>query len=195
MAVPDIDTAIGIEPAVGTIAPSDALPSAEDLPYEDGIPLESNWHRLQMNLLIEVLGIAWYERTGFFVGGNMFIYYSPYKLRNEDVHGPDFFVVIGEDVDKHRSRLSWVMWHENYRLPNYILELVSPSTRHMDEVVKKQRYQDMLRTPEYVLYYPQQRRIVGWRLDARHLPAGTNRRARVAVERRIAIVAWPVGRL
>ena len=41
-----------------------------DLPYDDGEPLESNWHRLQINLLGDMLHQHWPERTDFFAGGN-----------------------------------------------------------------------------------------------------------------------------
>jgi hypothetical protein len=45
-----------------------------ELPYDDGEPLETNWYRLQINLLGDMLHRHWPERTGFFAGGNMFIY-------------------------------------------------------------------------------------------------------------------------
>lgn len=138
------------------------LPRMEDLPYEDGIPLETNWHREQMNLLIETLCLHWHDRPDFFAGGNMFIYYSPNRLKTEDVHGPDFFVVKG--VRQDRQRLSWVVWEEQNRTPDLIMELVSASTRREDEGRKKERYQTMLRTPEYILYYPDKQRLVGWKL-------------------------------
>ncbi len=40
------------------LGPAD-LPDDTELPYEDGIPLESNWHRHQMNLLIELIEYHW----------------------------------------------------------------------------------------------------------------------------------------
>ncbi len=138
------------------------LPRMGDLPYEDGIPLETNWHREQMNLLIETLCLHWHDRPDFFAGGNMFIYDSPNRLKTEDVHGPDFFVVKG--VRQDRQRLSWVVWEEQNRTPDLIMELVSASTRREDEGRKKERYQTMLRTPEYILYYPDKQRLVGWKL-------------------------------
>jgi hypothetical protein len=52
-----------------------------ELPYEDGEPLESSWHRLQINLLGDVLHQHWPERTDFFAGGNMFVYYSLEQAR------------------------------------------------------------------------------------------------------------------
>ena len=36
-----------------------------ELPYEDGEPLESHWHRLQINLFGDVLDQYWQERTDF----------------------------------------------------------------------------------------------------------------------------------
>lgn len=38
--------------------------------------METGWHRMQMDLLIESLLYYWRERNDFFVGGNMFLYYS-----------------------------------------------------------------------------------------------------------------------
>ncbi|MCS6772809.1 MAG: hypothetical protein NZ693_01710, partial [Thermoflexales bacterium] len=49
--------------------------AALKLPEEDGVPLESPWHRLQINLLDECIHSLWSHRTNFFVGGNMFLYF------------------------------------------------------------------------------------------------------------------------
>src|SRR5688572_10139617 len=136
--------------------------SAADLPAEDGIPLESNWQRAQMNLLIELINIAWAGRTDFYAGGNMFIYYSPNRLKTEDVRGPDFFVVKG--TDKSRVRRSWIVWEEDGQHPHVIVELVSPSTQAEDEGRKKKLYEQTFRTPEYFLYYPDEQRLAGWLL-------------------------------
>src|SRR2546426_8976389 len=57
------------------------------LPREDGVPLETAWHRYAMNLMIEVLNYLWRARNDFYVGGNMFIYYSYRRLRNVDFIG------------------------------------------------------------------------------------------------------------
>jgi Uma2 family endonuclease len=136
--------------------------STADLPAEDGLPLESNWQRAQMDLLIELINIHWADLTDFYAGGNMFIYYSPNRLKTEDVRGPDFFVVKG--VDKSRSRRSWIVWEEDGQHPHIIVELVSPSTQAEDEGRKKKLYEQTFRTPEYFLYYPDEQRLVGWRL-------------------------------
>jgi hypothetical protein len=104
-----------------------------DLPYDDGEPLESNWHRLQINLLGDALHQHWPERTDFFAGGNMFVYYSLEQARTRDYKGPDFFVVLG--ADGTRSRHSWIVWQEEGRYPD-----VSNSRR----AIKPSNHRDLL---------------------------------------------------
>ena len=94
-----------------------------ELPTEDGVPLESNWHRIEMNLLIDSIHYHWRQRSDYFAGGNMFIYFSAEQVRNRDYRGPDFFVVTG--VDGSRERGAWIVWEENGRYPNVIIEPVS----------------------------------------------------------------------
>ena len=113
-----------------------------DLPYDDGEPLESNWHRLQINLLGDALHQHWHGRTDFFAGGNMFVYYSLEQARTRDYKGPDFFVVTG--ADGTRPRHSWVLWEEGGRYPNVIVELLSPSTMAQDLGPKKDLYESCL---------------------------------------------------
>ncbi len=98
----------------------------ERLSEEDGVPLETDWHRLEMNLLIESVTYYWRHRTDYFVGGNMFIYYNEEHARNVDYRGPDFFFV--RDSHLNPSRPYWAVWLENYKFPNLIIELTSPST-------------------------------------------------------------------
>ena len=141
------------------------FPDSNDLPAEDGIPLETNWHRIQMNLLIDIIHCLWRERDDYFVGGNMFIYYSPEKALTQDYKGPDFFLV--KDVDGTRDREKWVMWEEGWRLPDVIVELMSPSTARTDVTTKKVLYAQTFRTGNYFAYNPWNKRLHGW-----HLPAG-----------------------
>lgn len=125
-------------------------PTEDELPYDDGIPLESQRHRLQMNLLIEPVELAWADRDKFFVNGNMFVYFSPNQVMDYDFRGPDFFVVLG--VPK-RERKSWVVWQEG-KGPDVIIELLSESTAHFDKTEKKRIYQNRLRVPEYFWFDP-----------------------------------------
>ncbi len=133
-----------------------------DLPSEDGIPLETNWHRIEMNLLIASVHQHWQDRRDYFAGGNMFIYFSLAQVRNKDYRGPDFFVV--KDTDGTRDRKSWVVWNEDGQYPDVIVELASPSTMKMDLGFKKNLYEQTFRTPEYFCYDPGEKRLYGWRL-------------------------------
>ena len=138
-----------------------ALPTLE-LPTEDGVPLETSWHRMEINLLIEVLGYYWRQRSDFYCGGNMFLYYSLEQVRHRDYRGPDFFVVLG--VDGSYLRKAWVVWEEGGRYPNLIIELLSTSTAQKDKTVKKALYEQTFRTPEYYCYDPERQELMGWRL-------------------------------
>jgi Uma2 family endonuclease len=126
------------------------LPTEDDLPSDDGEPMETWRHRLQMDLLIDAL-LPWAEARGdCFVGGNMFLYFSEEQLRGKDFRGPDVFVVLG--VSPH-ERKSWVVWQEG-KGPDLVIELVSETSRQVDKVEKKQIYQDRLRVAEYFWFDP-----------------------------------------
>lgn len=141
-------------------------PPKFELPTEDGLPLESNWHRIQINLLVDNARQHWRGRTDFFVGGNMFIYYSMRQARNKDYKGPDFFVV--KDVDGAQNRRAWIVWEEDGRLPNLIVELLSPSTADEDLGSKKDLYEQRFKTPEYFCYDPDTHTLQGWQLVKQH---------------------------
>ncbi len=142
-------------------------PPSDLLPAEDGLPLETNWHRIQMNLLIDIVHYLWRGRDDYFVGGNMFIYYSPKEALNQDYKGPDFFLVKG--VDGTRDREKWVAWEEGWRLPDVIVELMSRSTAQTDLTTKKDLCAQTFRTPDYFAYDPLNGRLYGW-----HLPEGAD---------------------
>lgn len=135
-----------------------------ELPTEDGIPLESNWHRIEMNLLIDSIHHHWQARDDYFVGGNMFLYFSLEQARNRDYRGPDFFLV--KNVDGTRQREAWVIWEEQGRYPDLIIELASPSTIEVDLGLKKKLYEQTFHTPEYFCYDPNSQRLLGWRWAA-----------------------------
>jgi Uma2 family endonuclease len=135
------------------------LPTEDDLPCDDGEPMETPRHRDQMVMLIESLRVHWSERSGYYVGGNMFVHYDPTNTRRS--RGPDFFLVL--DVDE-RERRSWVVWQEGMRFPDVIIELLSDSTRAIDKGEKKQLYARLFRTAEYYLYDPFSHEFLGYRL-------------------------------
>lgn len=137
----------------------------KDLIFDDGEPLESSRHRIAMNALIASVHEAFADRDDYFVGGNMFLYYSEDQAMNRDFRGPDFFVTL--NVDRRRERKYWAIWEEQGRYPDVIVELMSPSTRQVDLTVKKQLYAQTFRTREYFVYDPfEADSLQGWRLDA-----------------------------
>ncbi len=135
-----------------------------DLPYDDGEPLESNRHRIAMNVLIASLHQAYQERNDYYTGGNMFVYYSSAQVRNKDFRGPDFFVVL--DVDGTIERRSWILWEEQGRYPDVIVELMSPSTAEVDRNEKKELYEKVWKTNDYFIYDPfDSESLQGWNLS------------------------------
>ncbi|WGV24822.1 Uma2 family endonuclease [Halotia branconii] len=125
-------------------------PTQAQLPFDDGIPMESARHKAQMDLLINGL-IPWLEqREDGYVGGNMFVYYSLAQVRNKDFKGPDFFAVLGVPKGERRS---WVVWEEE-KAPDVVIELLSDSTAAVDKNEKKLIYQNQMRVPEYFWYDP-----------------------------------------
>ncbi len=136
-----------------------------DLPVEDGIPLETNWHRIEMNLFIDSIHYLWRDRSDYFAGGNMFIYFNLQQARNRDYRGPDVFLV--KDVDGTQDREAWIVWEEQGRYPDVIVELASPSTIRTDLNRKKALYEHTFRTQEYFCYDPNGRKLYGWKLAGR----------------------------
>lgn len=140
-------------------------PGQDELPCSDGEPMDTPRHRRQMNLLIESLEISLGHREDIYVGGDMFVWYSEVQTkRKKDFRGPDVFVVLGAIVG--RVRKSWVVWEEDGKLPDVVIELTSPTTEHIDRGEKKQIYQRIWRLPEYFIFDPDTKALEGWRLDA-----------------------------
>lgn len=127
----------------------------------DEPPWETELHLRQMVLLIECLEWWWRDRQDFYVCGNLTIYYSPRQRKSEQFRGPDFFVVLGTE---RKSRKSWVVWEEDGKYPNVIVEILSPKTAATDRGLKKQIYQDIFRTPDYFWFAPDTLEIKGFQL-------------------------------
>ncbi|HEY9747157.1 MAG TPA: Uma2 family endonuclease, partial [Allocoleopsis sp.] len=115
---------------------------------------------------------CWQERNDYFAAGNLTIYYSPRQRKSEQFRGPDFFVVLGTE---RKPRKSWVVWEEEGKYPNIIVELLSPSTADTDRGLKKQIYQDIFRTPDYFWFDPDRLEFAGFHLvDGRYEPLEPN---------------------
>jgi Uma2 family endonuclease len=129
--------------------------------YSDEPQLETHLHVKQMLLLLKCLDWLWRDRADYFATGNLTVYYSPRQRKSEDFRGPDFFVVLGTE---RRPRKSWVVWEEEGRYPNVIVELLSDSTAKTDRGLKKQIYQDIFRTPDYFWFDPDALEFQGFHL-------------------------------
>jgi Uma2 family endonuclease len=129
--------------------------------YSDEPPLETDFHRDQIDLLIRLLKYWWRDRPDFYISGNLTVYYNEQQLKSRDFRGPDIFVVLG--VEK-RDRRSWVLWEEGGKYPNVVIELLSSSTAAVDRGAKKQLYQDIWRVPDYFWFHPETLEFAGFHL-------------------------------
>jgi Uma2 family endonuclease len=179
------------------VAPPDDLLQAErellhkyqlhELPEEDEVPLETHYHRLQINLLHELTYQLFKHRTDFYCGGNMFLYYDLEQAEgviqfvqgqrpSAPYRGPDFFVVLGE-VDGTKKRKHWVVWREGGRYPDLIIEITSPSTKQKDTEDNLELYAKVFRTQEYFWYDEEAGELAGYRLQgADYVPIAPNER-------------------
>ena len=68
-----------------------------------------------------------------------------------------------------------VVWEEDGRVPDAIVELMSPSTAAEDLGRKKELYERTFRTPDYFAYDPDGDTLYGWRLLAQsYTPLAAN---------------------
>lgn len=136
------------------------MPDASQL--ESNEPeMESSLHYTQLALLVACLEWLWRNRSDFFIGANLTIYFSREQLKNRDFRGPDFFLV---NHTERRPRRSWVVWEEGGQYPDLIIELLSNSTAQTDRNLKKSLYQDRFRTPEYFWFSPETLEFEGFHL-------------------------------
>jgi len=140
-------------------------PSSDQLVCDDGEPMESARHRQQMTILVESLEFAWRSRDDFYVGGNMYLYFSETQARQNDFRGPDVFVVL--DTTR-RERRAWVVWEENGQRPDVVIELLSDKTEHVDRGEKMGIYARALKVGEYFLFDPFSGVFEGYDLDLHH---------------------------
>jgi Uma2 family endonuclease len=129
--------------------------------WSDEPPLESDLHLQQIIILLSCLELLWRERSDYYASGNLTIYYNAEQLKKRDFCGPDFFVVL--DTEK-RPRKSWVVWGEQGKYPDVIVEILSDSTANIDRNNKKILYQNTFRTPNYFWFDPNTLELQGFRL-------------------------------
>jgi Uma2 family endonuclease len=165
--------------------------SQDDIyPYSDGEPMaESELHAGEMNYAHYSLEIWLQNRPDAHVSTDTFLYYR--KGDPSAVVSPDHYVVFGLDKE---LRKSYLVWQEGGKLPSFVLEITSKSTRmadfpprpngiprpgarrrHSAEKNKYQIYEQILGVEEYFLFDPTgdylKPRLRGFRLiEGRYVP-------------------------
>ena len=120
-----------------------------EYPETDGQPMsESDATRDYLLYSVAVLESYFQGHRNVYVSGNLFIYYE--EGNNKKSISPDVFVIFG--VSK-RKRRSYKTWQENGKLPSFVLEVTSFSTKRQDEVEKVALYAS-LGVEEYFQYDP-----------------------------------------
>jgi Uma2 family endonuclease len=162
----DANPSIGDTEAIDSIA--DGLQWPPTNLYSDEPPLETDFHRNQIDLLIRLLKYWWQDRSDFYISGNLTVYYNQQQLKKRDFRGPDVFVVLGADK---KDRRSWAVWEEGGKYPDVVIELLSTATATVDKGAKKDLYQNVWRVPNYFWFHPETMEFAGFHLvDSRYEP-------------------------
>ena len=140
--------------------------------------MESDWRVVSIWLLDELVRIYLGEPTHYFCGGGMFLYYCVEQAKEIEEYveaetpkrkprfkGPDFFLV--KDVDGTKPRDSWVVWQEDGRYPDLVVEFISSSTRAKDVDKNVVFYAGVFRVPEYFWFDRRTGELAGYRLSGR----------------------------
>ena len=140
-------------------------PSSDELVFDDGEPMDSPEHRANAALLVDVMQRHVLGRDDVYVGANEALYFSAIQARNRDFRAPDFFVVVG--CDGRAPRKGWVVWEEDGKVPDFVIELLSPTTEKADRGVKFETYRN-LNVKDYALFDLATNRLEGWTLTGRN---------------------------
>ncbi len=124
-------------------------PTLVEYPETDGQPMtESDATRNYLVYCVAALRLFFQSRPQVYVSGNLFIYYEEGQPSKNI--SPDVFVIFGVS---NRERRSYKAWQEGNKLPSFILELTSKSTKKQDEETKPELYR-RLGVQEYFQYDP-----------------------------------------
>jgi Uma2 family endonuclease len=120
------------------------LPTVEELPFLDDIPVDNELQNYIPNLLLDTLLRIWANRQDWFFGVDMAVFYDP----DQPAIVPDGFLALGvPQRPSDTGRLSYAVWNEHNILPILALEVVSHKYNGEYEQ-KLQNYQDL-----GILYY------------------------------------------
>jgi Uma2 family endonuclease len=125
------------------------LPTEHDLPDTDNRPVDNELQLLLPHLLRSILLLAWADRSDWFVGVNLGLYYDPAK----PAVGPDAFLSLGVPLYRPGQdlRLSYLIWREGV-VPQWVLEIVSQTPG--GEYDRKMKLYAQLGVSYYTIYNP-----------------------------------------
>ncbi|AFZ18553.1 Uma2 family endonuclease [Allocoleopsis franciscana] len=128
------------------------LPTSDELPDSDGLPVDNELHTLVPNLLGLILGFIWGQRFDWFFGVNMGIYHTT-GINTRVPIVPDGFLSLGVDrIRGNQLRKSYVVWEEKEIVPIFVLEIVSQTPG--GEYDQKISIYAKLKVLYYVIYNP-----------------------------------------
>ena len=144
---------------------AEPLPSRPVLyPETDGQPMpDGDYQGDAYHYVVPALK-AWFRtHPDVYASGDLFIYLEEGNPRN--CIAPDAFVVLGA---ANRPRDTYRLWEEPAGAPDFVLEIVSPSTWRTDLGAKREQYA-ALGVREYWLHDPHARHLqpalAGYRLE------------------------------
>jgi Uma2 family endonuclease len=152
---------------VMTISGNRKLISTIDSPLEDFEPMpEGDKQRRNLSYATEALKLWFEQLPDVYVSGNLFIRYE--EDGAEKRVAPDIFVVFGTS---NEDRVSYTVWEEDGKVPDFVLELTSKGTVTKDRKQNPLIYKS-LGVKEYFQYDPSGGSLKPTSLQGVHLVNG-----------------------
>lgn len=145
------NTAVGKKPVkANSAAQSNGSPAAEIYYPESDRKImgETDFHFLQIQLLMELLQLFFDKRTDVYVSSDIFVYYEEGNTRRR--FAPDVMVCFGIENQKRRT---YKLWEEKV-VPSVIFEIASSETWEKDVTSKRKLYED-LGVQEFYIFDPE----------------------------------------
>ena len=131
------------EPALtgGAVIPQPRL-GPFDLPWSDGLPMaDSDAQARTMMYSWDALEAHFGFRDDIYIAIDTFFYWRDPKSGELNKLAPDVAVVLG--VSGH-LRTSYRVWEEGDRVPDFVLEVISPKSVPNDLVTKRRTYERLV---------------------------------------------------
>ncbi|HLP91209.1 MAG TPA: Uma2 family endonuclease [Nostocaceae cyanobacterium] len=125
----------------------------EELPDSLEKPIDNELQELMPGLLKATLLLHWANRTDWFFGRSMGIYYD---LEKPPLVADGFLSLGVERAPYEDLRYSYVLWDEKV-IPSLVLEVVARNYYNYEYTTKLEQY-DQLAIPYCVIYSPRRRR-------------------------------------